>query len=100
MAEVMQFGVAHAMARDAIHTPLDVDALTVSLEADGWRTLLAHSQARSRHEYLRRPDLGRRLSSTSRQALQMTLVANNATGQTDAMGATCTPSPPFDLLLG
>ena len=99
MAEVMQFGVAHAMARDAIHTPLDVDALTVSLEADGWRTLLAHSQARSRHEYLLRPDLGRRLSSTSLQALQMAHEPINATGQTDATGATRTPAPAFDLLL-
>ena len=34
MAEVLQFGVAHAMARDAIHTPLDVGALTASLEAE------------------------------------------------------------------
>ena len=97
MAEVLQFGVAHAMARDAIHTPLDIDALTGSLEADGWRTLRAHSQARARHEYLLRPDLGRRLSSTSLQALQMTREANNATGQTDAMGATRAPA--FDLLL-
>jgi ethanolamine ammonia-lyase small subunit len=99
MAEVLQFGVAHAMARDAIHTPLDVGALTASLEADGWRTLRAHSQARSRHEYLLRPDLGRRLGSTSLQALQMAHEAINATGQTDAMGATRTPAPAFDLLL-
>jgi ethanolamine ammonia-lyase small subunit len=99
MAEVLQFGVAHAMARDAIHTPLDVGALTASLEADGWRTLRAHSQARSRHEYLLRPDLGRRLGSTSLQALQMAHEAINATGQTDAMGATRTPALAFDLLL-
>jgi ethanolamine ammonia-lyase small subunit len=99
MAEVLQFGVAHAMARDAIHTPLDVGALTAGLEADGWRTLRAHSQARSRHEYLLRPDLGRRLGPTSLPALQMAHEAINATGQTDAMGATRTPVPAFDLLL-
>jgi ethanolamine ammonia-lyase small subunit len=99
MAEVLQFGVAHAMARDAIHTPLDIAALTASLEADGWRTLHAHSQARTRHEYLLRPDLGRRLNTASLQALQMAHEASNTTGQTDAMGATRTPAPAFDLLL-
>lgn len=98
-AEVLQFGVAHAMARDAIHTPLDVAALTADLQADGWQTLGAHSQARTRHEYLLRPDLGRRLSSTSLQALQMTRETNNAIGQTDAMGAAHKPAPAFDLLL-
>jgi ethanolamine ammonia-lyase small subunit len=98
-AEVMQFGVAHAMARDAIHTPLDVAALTADLQADGWQTLGAHSQARTRHEYLLRPDLGRRLNAASLQALHMAHAANSATNEAGAMGAAHTPVPPFDLLL-
>lgn len=97
--EVLQFGVAHAKARDAIHTPLDVDALTAGLQADGWQTLHAHSQARTRHEYLLRPDLGRKLNATSQQALQAVYAANNSTGQIDAMGTAATHAPAFDLML-
>ena len=69
-AEVLRFGAAHAMARDAIHTPLDSAALAASLQADGWHTLDAHSQAPTRADYLLRPDLGRRLSAASLHALQ------------------------------
>src|SRR5688572_7120013 len=34
--EVLRFGLAHAMARDAIHVPLDVDALAADLAGRGW----------------------------------------------------------------
>lgn len=68
--EVLRFGVAHAMARDAIHTPLDGVELAASLQADGWHTLEAHSQAPTRADYLLRPDRGRRLSPASLHALQ------------------------------
>lgn len=43
-AEVLRFGAAHAMARDAIHTPLDTAALAAQLAEDGWHTLDAQSQ--------------------------------------------------------
>ena len=61
--EVLQFGMAHAQARDAIHTPLDSELLCAGLQQDGWDTLSAHSQAQDRTEYLLRPDLGRRLAA-------------------------------------
>lgn len=99
MAEVLQFGVAHAMARDALHTPLDIDALTADLQADGWHTLHAHSQARSRHEYLLRPDLGRRLNDTSLLTLQAAHAANSQAGKTGAKGTAHALQPAFDLLL-
>jgi len=60
--EVLKFGMAHAQARDAIHTPLDSDLLCAELQQDGWDTVMAHSQAHDRTEYLLRPDLGRRLA--------------------------------------
>ena len=60
--EVLKFGMAHAQARDAIHTPLDCDLLCAALQQDGWDTLIAQSQAHDRTEYLLRPDLGRRLA--------------------------------------
>ena len=68
--ELLDFALAHAQARDAIHLPLDTDALCASLQQQGWPApLLLHSQARDRHEYLLRPDLGRRLDAASVERL-------------------------------
>ncbi len=60
-AEVLRLGLAHAQARDAVHTPLDFAALSDGLRADGWQPLQVHSRAANRQNYLLRPDLGRRL---------------------------------------
>ncbi|RIX49517.1 MAG: ethanolamine ammonia-lyase subunit EutC [Rhodocyclales bacterium GT-UBC] len=65
MREVLRFGTAHAQARDAVHTALDVDLLANELQADGFKTLAVHSQAADRATYLRRPDYGRRLDPAS-----------------------------------
>ena len=59
--ETLRFGWAHAMARDAIHAPLDVDALTADLRSLGWAVERVRSRADDRATYLRRPDLGRQL---------------------------------------
>lgn len=61
--ETLRFGWAHAMARDAIHAALDVDALEHALQAQGWTVARAHSRAADRTTYLRRPDLGRQLDA-------------------------------------
>lgn len=68
--EVLRFAAAHATARDAVHVPLDVEALQAALHADGWRTLAVTSRAPTRDAYLRRPDWGRRLDGGSVAALQ------------------------------
>lgn len=57
----LDFGWAHAQARDAIHTPLDVPALAQAISALGLSVRHVHSQAVDRAMYLRRPDLGRQL---------------------------------------
>jgi ethanolamine ammonia-lyase small subunit len=57
--EVLRFGWAHAMARDAVHAALDVPTLETALHAQGWRTGQVRSRAPDRVTYLRRPDLGR-----------------------------------------
>lgn len=57
--EVLRFGWAHAMARDAIHAALDVPKLETALQAQGWTVTHTHSRAPDRTTYLRRPDLGR-----------------------------------------
>ncbi len=67
--EVLKFGLAHAQARDAVHTPLDTDAVTNGIAELGFKTLTAASQAEDRAIYLRRPDLGRRLAPQSRETL-------------------------------
>lgn len=68
-AEVLRFAAAHAMARDAVHAPLDTGALRMQLAADGWPVLEVASRAATRSEYLRRPDLGRRLAPAGAAAL-------------------------------
>lgn len=60
----LEFQAAHAAARDAVHDPLDVEALSSRLAAVGLgEPLHVRSLAESRGEYLRRPDLGRRPAS-------------------------------------
>lgn len=59
--EVLDFGLAHAQARDAVHLPLDVAALQSQLQADGWDVITLTSRATDRAAYLARPDWGRRL---------------------------------------
>ena len=58
-SELLRFGQAHAMARDAVLTEADFSTL---LTAD---TLSVRSQAAHRSEFLRRPDLGCRLHPDS-----------------------------------
>lgn len=65
----LDFQLAHARARDAVHRPLDSAALCAELEALGHATLLLRSAAGSRDVYLKRPDLGRRLDEASAHAL-------------------------------
>lgn len=67
--EVLRFALAHAQARDAVHTPFDAAGVAAEVEALGFPTLRVASAAASRDVYLRRPDLGRRLSDDSRAML-------------------------------
>ncbi|TXL71134.1 ethanolamine ammonia-lyase subunit EutC [Vineibacter terrae] len=67
--EVLSFALAHAQARDAVHAPLDAAAMAGQIQALGLPTVQVWSAAASRGEYLRRPDLGRRLSAPSAEDL-------------------------------
>ncbi len=57
----LDFQAAHAAARDAVHTPLDVATLLADLEATGLPGIAVRSEAPDRRTYLLRADLGRRL---------------------------------------
>ena len=67
--EVLAFSLAHAQARDAVHTPFDAHGVAAAIETLGVATIRVDSAAGDRATYLRRPDLGRRLSDASRAAL-------------------------------
>ncbi|PKZ66602.1 ethanolamine ammonia-lyase [Gordonia terrae] len=57
---VLEFQAAHALARDAVHEPLDVDEFARGIgELDLDAPIVVTSRAATRSEYLRRPDLGR-----------------------------------------
>ncbi len=78
-APQLAFQHAHALARDAVHTPLDIDHLLADLRAaTGKEPVRLHSAAPDRAAYLQRPDWGRRLAPDSRAALE------DLAGQTDA----------------
>ncbi|MCO7246469.1 ethanolamine ammonia-lyase subunit EutC [Halomonas sp. Mc5H-6] len=72
-SKLLAFQLAHAQAQDAVHTPLDVDALaselTEALEVSE-APIRLHSQAQDRAMYLQRPDYGRRLNEETREQLQ------------------------------
>jgi ethanolamine ammonia-lyase small subunit len=67
--ETLRFKLAHAQARDAVHAELDVAKLIEELHPLHQQVLTLHSAAKDRSEYLRRPDLGRRLDEPSRELL-------------------------------
>lgn len=67
--ELLEFQLAHAQARDAVHLPMSVESLLAELKQKGISSIRLASAARDRDEYLRRPDLGRALSGDSRERL-------------------------------
>ncbi len=62
---LLDFQLAHARARDAVHGAIDVRMLCDELRRSGLPALALESEARDRATYLRRPDLGRALSKDS-----------------------------------
>jgi len=58
---VLDFQLAHARARDAVHHRPDFEAVASALESAGLPAVIVSSQVPDSATYLRRPDLGRRL---------------------------------------
>jgi ethanolamine ammonia-lyase small subunit len=69
-SEHLHFQLDHALARDAVHTPLDTALLERGLRERGLMPLLLRSNAADRKTYLRRPDLGRTLHPDSVERLR------------------------------
>jgi ethanolamine ammonia-lyase small subunit len=59
---LLDFQLAHARARDAVHEPLNEPRLIAELAGLGLPVLSVASAAEGRQHYLMRPDLGRRLA--------------------------------------
>lgn len=98
---VLRFDVAHALARDAVHTPLDLTALAAAWRArQGEAALIVHSRAGDRHSYLQRPDLGRRLDADSAARLDALATAETdlAIVVADGLSATGVAAHALDLL--
>ncbi|CAM2145030.1 Ethanolamine ammonia-lyase small subunit [Pararobbsia alpina] len=75
---VLDFGLAHAQARDAVHHPLDVALLSAALDAMHLPSIVVRSAAADRAQYLLRPDLGRRLHASAAETLDAYRAGNPA----------------------
>ena len=69
LSEVLRFKMAHAHARDAVFSKLDIHHLQSGLSTLNLPSVVVQSEAIDRHIYLQRPDLGRRVSATSYSSL-------------------------------
>jgi len=67
---LLEFQLAHAQARDAVHAPLDVSSVLMELKQKAIAAIALASATHDRAVYLRRPDLGRSLNAESRERLK------------------------------
>ena len=66
---LLEFTLDHARARDAVHASCDFAGIVSGLDALGLAAVRVSSLAQSRRDYLKRPDLGRKLDESSSAAL-------------------------------
>ena len=66
----LDFQLAHALARDAVHIPLDFNNLKIKLDNLSYVSQFLQSQADNQSNYLQRPDLGRLLNEQSINVLK------------------------------
>ena len=72
---LLNFRLAHAQARDAVCRPFDPDSVEQQLRSLGYETTRLTTEAHARDVFLKRPDLGRKLSEESRELLAQNAAA-------------------------
>jgi ethanolamine ammonia-lyase small subunit len=70
LKQALEFKLAHAHARDAVYSELDINGLTESFKLFNLPILHLQSKVSYREQYLQRPDMGRRLNKESSDLLQ------------------------------
>jgi len=75
---LLDFQLAHAQARDAVHLYWDVAAFAGQLREQGEEAIIMNTPVADRDEYLRRPDLGRIVTEESKNRLK-----SATSGETD-----------------
>jgi ethanolamine ammonia-lyase small subunit len=73
----MELREAHAAARDAVRTELNLEEVFDSAFVQRWGLFEVRTKARSKDEYLLRPDLGRHFDAESRAEIHSRYDANN-----------------------
>ena len=86
---LLKFQLDHARARDAVASALNIFSLENQLNTMNLPFIKLNSQARDRAEYLKRPDLGRRLNNQSKTILSQDKRAGSDIGivVTDGLSA-------------
>ena len=72
---LLDFRLAHARARDAVCKPFDADAVETQIRQAGYETVPLATQADTQAVFLKRPDLGRKLSESARHLLEQNAAA-------------------------
>lgn len=70
LEEVLKFRFAHAKAKDAIYSGLKNEFLKSQIQAWNYPVWEVKSRVNDRDEYLKRPDLGRKLNNSSEELLK------------------------------
>lgn len=67
---LLDFTLDHARARDAVHAPFEAVAIAAALSEQGHGAVVLSSLVADRADYLKRPDLGRKLAPDARVLLE------------------------------
>jgi ethanolamine ammonia-lyase small subunit len=67
---LLDFTLDHARARDAVHAPFESAAIEAALQEQGLPAVIVSSLVADRADYLKRPNLGRKLAPESRALLE------------------------------
>ncbi|WDF81060.1 ethanolamine ammonia-lyase subunit EutC [Mucilaginibacter sp. KACC 22773] len=99
LKQSLDFKLAHAHARDAVYSELDINHLTDVFKRFDLPILQLHSRVTHRRQYLQRPDFGRKLNEASLSLLEDYFIQTDiAIIVADGLSATAVNENTFGLL--